>query len=208
MFIFLAILIVFSADFKSANSFLKFVVLFFIIPQSCPFWHFPCAIRLFMLWRHNHDTLSFFIANMASTSGGSSKKHGGNCCVAGGPGRVSCTNTQYTPGISLHIFPSEQRDGKRRQEWIKFVRKHRPSFTPTARSVLCSTHFEESSFSRNLSISSSLGMKRKLVPDAIPTIDVAGISKSTDVKILERKRRQVCIEYWIISIVCACSTFT
>ncbi len=78
---------------------------------------------------------------MASTSS-VTYKHGDRSCVAGGPGGVSCTNTQLTPGISMHIFPSAKKeDAKRRQEWVKFVRTHRPGFTPSASSVLYSKHF-------------------------------------------------------------------
>ena len=34
-------------------------------------------------------------------------KHGGKYCVAGAGNNKSCTNTSYTPGISMHLFPSD-----------------------------------------------------------------------------------------------------
>ena len=40
------------------------------------------------------------------------KKHkSGKFCVAGGPGLVSCKNTTYTEGISMHLIP-ERCDNK------------------------------------------------------------------------------------------------
>ena len=128
-------------------------------------------------------------------------KHGRRSCVAGGPGGVSCTNTRYTQGISLHVFPSDEKDHKRRQEWIKFVRKHRPQFVPPASSVLCSAHFEQTSYTKNLEISAALGLKRKLVADAIPSINIAppeSASTSTT-ELSSRDRRQV-NNYMLLSI--------
>ena len=138
---------------------------------------------------------------MATTSG-IKVKHGGRSCVAGGPGGVSCTNTQYTQGISLHVFLSDEKDQKRRQEWIRFVRKHRPQFVPSASSVLCSAHFEETSYTKNLEISAALGLKRKLVADAIPSIDVAGPperASTSTTELSSRDRRQV-NDYMLLSI--------
>ena len=72
-------------------------------------------------------------------------KRGGKSCAAGGPGQISCTNNSYSPGISMHIFPSNP---KVRAQWVKFVRIHRPDFVDTEYSALCSVHFEESCFTR------------------------------------------------------------
>ena len=44
-------------------------------------------------------------------------------CVAGGLGRVSIVNKHYTQGISLHDFPSEEKDRKRRRQRNRFVIK-------------------------------------------------------------------------------------
>ena len=35
------------------------------------------------------------------------KKRGGLYCVCCGHGRVSCTNSAITPGISMHKFPNK-----------------------------------------------------------------------------------------------------
>ena len=47
------------------------------------------------------------VANMASRGGGSlrGKSGGRRYCVVGGAGEVSCTNSQFTEGISIHKFP-------------------------------------------------------------------------------------------------------
>ena len=37
------------------------------------------------------------------------EKHGGKYCVAGGPGGISCTNRQYTEGVSIHNFPDPKK---------------------------------------------------------------------------------------------------
>ena len=29
--------------------------------------------------------------------------------MAGGPGNVSCTNSIYTPGVSMHVFPKNEK---------------------------------------------------------------------------------------------------
>ncbi|CAH3027799.1 unnamed protein product, partial [Porites evermanni] len=36
-------------------------------------------------------------------------KHPGKTCVAGGPGGISCTNKSYTPNVSMHIFPKNEK---------------------------------------------------------------------------------------------------
>ena len=87
-------------------------------------------------------------------------------CVAGGPGGISCTNRQDTPGISLHILPSEE-DVARRKAWPKFVRRHRHNYQPTRWSALCSVHFSEDSFAVNREIAVSVGKKIKLKDDAL-----------------------------------------
>ena len=59
--------------------------------------------------------------------------------MAGGPGNVSCTNSIYTPGVSMHVFPKNE---KARNLWVRFVRRHRDGFVLTPASALCSVHFE------------------------------------------------------------------
>ena len=60
--------------------------------------------------------------NMANIGG--SRPRGGKCCVAGGPNNVSCTNGQYTKGVSIHNFPNANKEPERHGAWVKFVRKH------------------------------------------------------------------------------------
>ena len=105
------------------------------------------------------------------------RRRGGRYCVAGGPNGVTCNNSQFTEGISMHAFPSgenQERECVRRQ-WTLFVKRHRPDFQPSSSSHLCSAHFEQSAFTTNLDISVGIGMRRKLKPGAVPTIDVAGV---------------------------------
>ena len=45
-------------------------------------------------------------------------KHGGKYCVAGAGNKKSCKNTSYTPGISMHVFPSDPRI---RAKWISLA---------------------------------------------------------------------------------------
>ena len=51
---------------------------------------------------------------------------GGKTCAAGAPGQVSCTNNSYSPGISMHIFPKNE---KVRAQWVKFVKDKDTSIT-------------------------------------------------------------------------------
>ena len=48
--------------------------------------------------------------------------------MAGRPRKVSCNNTNATPGVSMHLFP---KDEAVRKQWLKFVHKRRPDFKPT-----------------------------------------------------------------------------
>ena len=63
-------------------------------------------------------------------------KRGGKSRPAGGLGEISYINYSYSPGISMHSFPSNP---KVRAQWVKFVRTHRPYFVNTAYSALCSS---------------------------------------------------------------------
>ena len=74
-------------------------------------------------------------------------------------------------GNPFHGFPRKEKHKYRHQAWVRFVRKHRPNWSSTNSSVLCSDHFDDSCFTKNREIALRLGMKRKLKPDAVPTID-------------------------------------
>ena len=86
-----------------------------------------------------------------------------NRCVAAG-----CSSTP-SERISLHKFPA---DPKLREKWVKQVRRTRAQWTPTKHSVLCSEHFSEDSFEVDSAIAATFGIskKRRLKPDAVPTI--------------------------------------
>ena len=47
----------------------------------------------------------------------------------------------------MHKFPANE---EQRKIWTKFVRKHRPNFTPTNSLVICSAYFETSCFESRL----------------------------------------------------------
>ncbi len=71
--------------------------------------------------------------NMANIGG--SRPRGGKYCVAGGTNNVSCTNGQYTKGVSIHNFPNANKEPERHGAWVKFVRKHRPGWNPSSTSI-------------------------------------------------------------------------
>ena len=103
---------------------------------------------------------------MASSEKGDKKK-GGRYCVAGAPNDESCKNTSYTPGISMHLFPTEPTV---RAKWLKFVRRHRVHFGEPINKYasLCSAHFEPSCFENSLALSMPR-RKRSLIAGSIPT---------------------------------------
>ena len=79
-------------------------------------------------------------------------------------------NIHYAQGMSLHGFPSDEKDHKRRRQRNRFVIKALTEFRVICAFLLtCSTHFEEM---KNLGISAAVGLTRKLLTDAIPSIDV------------------------------------
>lgn len=114
-----------------------------------------------------------------SESASSSTRETGKRCVAGGPGRISCGNSQYTPDVSIHHFPDKNKDKKRYMQWVRFVRRHRPNWSPSSQTILCSIHFEESCFTMRRDIAASLGMKSVLKSNAVPTIDAANKIQDT-----------------------------
>ena len=46
--------------------------------------------------------------NMAYRINSDKLPRGGRRYVAGGPNLVSCSNSQHTEGISMHLFPKEE----------------------------------------------------------------------------------------------------
>ena len=85
-------------------------------------------------------------------------------CVAAG-----CSNT-YSDNVSLFKFP---KDPVLRQKWVKNVQKTRAQWSgPSEHSVLCSQHFDSSSFEPDSELASQMGMQkcRRLKDDAVPTL--------------------------------------
>lgn len=103
------------------------------------------------------------------------KQRRGRYYVAGVCNKESCQNTSFTDGVRMHQFPT---DPVVRAQWVNFVRKHRHNFKdPTSKyASLCSVHFEESCYERNLSVPASMAqqgikMNANLRKDAVPTRD-------------------------------------
>ena len=85
-------------------------------------------------------------------------------CVA-----ANCSNKK-SDTISLFNFP---KDPELRQKWIKNVQRTRAEWKgPTQNSVLCSEHFKSSCFEASYDLAAKMGLqkRRKLKPDAVPTI--------------------------------------
>lgn len=114
-------------------------------------------------------------------------KRGGKYCAAGSTNNVSFSNTSYSPGISIHRFPS---DKVLRQKWTSFVRRHRPNFKPSKTSVLCSAHFEASCLTQLASVlSPHFSRKRVLEKGSVPTRDTV-VSYAPE-PLTAREKRQV-----------------
>ena len=120
-------------------------------------------------------------------------KRGGRFCVCSGPGGVSCKNTTHKPGIIMHKFPLEKTRVEERRLWTKFVRRHRPNFSPTPYSVVCSAHFEASCYPQCYSIDIPENLRPKaryLKPEALPTIDAVLLGLWTDIKTTPVSKRR------------------
>ena len=140
---------------------------------------------------------------MADSSCQPVKSRGGKYCVAGGPQNQSCTNGRNTPGVSLHCFPSNIAI---REKWTAFVRRHRPGWTPSPSSCLCSVHFEAECFNQllNLDLPHENRTKRVLERTAVPTIDIAGcVQRNSSTEVMsDRSRRHVstdCVHFILVS---------
>ena len=80
---------------------------------------------------------------------------------------ISCTNGLHTEGKSVHTLPLKEKDRKRHQASVRFVRRHRLKWSSINSSFLCSEHFDESCFTKNQEVAAKLEMKRKLKPGAV-----------------------------------------
>ena len=90
------------------------------------------------------------------------------CCIAAG------CNTVSGEGYSLRSFPQDQ---GLRAKWIRAVKQQWSNWDgPSAHALLCSKHFEPDYFaSEGVRYQDAIGlpMKKRLKPDAIPTIFLA-----------------------------------
>lgn len=133
-------------------------------------------------------------------------RKGGRYCVAGAPNQQSCTNTFFTPGISMHMFPS---DATVRAAWINFVQRHRVDFGEPIHKYasLCSAHFEQSCFQNSLASTlegmEGFKMKRNLIRGSIPTRDTV-VPEGPQV-LSERQKRQV-RDYYSSFVILLCLT--
>ena len=122
---------------------------------------------------------------------GTKVKRGGKYCIAGAPKGISCQNTSYTNGISMHKFPSQE---ETRRRWVKFVRRHRPNFTPTLTLHLCFVHFKPTCFTRRQDIHlDGVSFKKTLRTDAVPTEYCTIVVANSNAETSARERRQVSI---------------
>lgn len=104
------------------------------------------------------------------------KKRTGKYCVAAG-----CTSTN-ADNISVHEFPKEIKRELRRK-WINFVKTKRQDFNQPSRfSVLCELHFAPDCYPAEYRIKHSMCIeikKKRLLPDAVPTIHLPITGTST-----------------------------
>ncbi len=117
------------------------------------------------------------------------RKRGGNYCRTAGPNKVSCKNSSYTSGISMHYFPKNEAV---RKKWMNFVRKHRKDFVASQKSCLCSAHFDQNCYkSRPIffpdvpDIGQPPTFKRYLIKGSFPTKDTCS----------RRNDRNICDTY-------------
>ena len=128
---------------------------------------------------------------LASDQDGCESRRSGG---AGGPDGVSCTNGQYTEGVSIQHFPDYNKDKDLYLKWVQFVRKHRPGFKgpgPRSQVILCSAHFKDECFNIRKDIAEQIGIRRTLVKGAYPSIDVAGVVQLDPETFTDHSRRMV-----------------
>lgn len=147
---------------------------------------FLCDIKLCTSIETNKDDSA---ANSEACSG--KKKRGGRYCVAEAPNNTSCKNNSHTVGISMHQFP---KDPVVQNKWVKFVQRHRADFhesSVTKYASLCSAHFEESYYTRKISLDLGEHSKQNkvLIRGSIPTRD--SVVPERTGTLTERRKRQL-----------------
>lgn len=90
-----------------------------------------------------------------------------NCCVVG------CNNNRKNSSVTLHQFPSNEKDPKRYKAWKNRI--NRKNFHPNSNGVVCSLHFKEEDFANNLmrSLLPNEKIKSLLKNTAIPSLLLA-----------------------------------
>ena len=85
----------------------------------------------------------------------------------GAPNNQSFQNTLFSPGITMHQFPT---DAVLREKWIKFVQRHRRDFKPEGKdiAVLCILRGILLKLSFQLE---GMQMNRILIKVSVPTRD-------------------------------------
>ena len=91
-------------------------------------------------------------------------------CVAGGLKGIHCGNNQYTPNFSAHDFPNRHKDHKQHMQWVHFVRRYRPNWSPTSHQVVIAAFTFKTEILLHRDIATTLGMTVTLKSDAIPGI--------------------------------------
>ena len=133
------------------------------------------------------------------------RKRGGDYCVAGGPNKVSCKNSSYSEGISMHCFP---KDEIVREKMDKFCSKNteKTSCHQTSRvyvrRTLMKTVMRTGQFPSLISQiwSKPPRFKRYLIKGSVPTKDVAGRTPEMPKTPSARQRRQVSTLMFLIFI--------
>jgi transposase len=107
---------------------------------------------------------------------------------------ANCSNTNKE-GVSLHKFPTDE---TRKKLWKKQVQRPRANCSGhSTTSVICSEHFTDGSFdeSSGLQMAKGFTKRRKLKPDAVPTIFKSHENPMPPLKpreaFLKRKRQEV-----------------
>ena len=96
------------------------------------------------------------------------KRREGKYCVAGAPNNQSFQNKLFSPGKTMHLFPTE---AVLQEKWIKFVQRHGRDFKPEGKyTSLCSAHFEASCYNFPIQVE-GIQMNRILIKGSVPTHD-------------------------------------
>ena len=94
----------------------------------------------------------------------------------------------------MHLFPSDE---KVREQWVKFVHKHRPDFVPKKTLVLCSIYFTPDCSTWRLDLAKSEYSSpghRHLIKGSVPIIDAA-VNPLDEPSLTDREPRMVSGNY-------------